>query len=82
MVRISLNMFLNSFKTLAKFKLEIYSKPTNHSIDGKNFFEYVLEFIQNISKIQIGEEYGSWVPFIGITYLFIFVSNWSEALLT
>ena len=74
-------------RCLIRFSYFIYSKPTNHSIDGKNFFEYVLEFIQNVSKIQIGEiqigeEYGSWVPFIGITYLFIFVSNWSEALLT
>ncbi|MCR2847999.1 F0F1 ATP synthase subunit A, partial [Weizmannia coagulans] len=33
------------------------------------------------SKTHIGEEYGSWVPFIGTMFLFIFVSNWSGALL-
>ncbi|CAN6458786.1 unnamed protein product [Victoria cruziana] len=47
-----------------------------------NFFEYVLEFIRDVSKTQIGEEeYGPWVPFIGTLFLFIFVSNWSGALL-
>ncbi|KAI3881032.1 hypothetical protein MKX03_037610 [Papaver bracteatum] len=45
--------------------------PTN----GQNFFEYVLEFIRDLSKTQIGEEYGPWVPFIGTMFLFIFVSN-------
>ncbi|KAK3444419.1 hypothetical protein EUGRSUZ_A00333 [Eucalyptus grandis] len=30
---------------------------------------------------NIGEEYGPWVPFIGTMFLFIFVSNWSRALL-
>jgi len=47
---------------------------------GQNFFEYVLEFIRDVSKTQIGEEYGPWVPFIGTLFLFIFVSNWSGAL--
>ncbi|KAM3682352.1 hypothetical protein ACJW31_12G066600 [Castanea mollissima] len=46
-----------------------------------NFFEYVLEFIRDVSKTQIDEEYGPWVPFIGTLFLFIFVSNWSGALL-
>ncbi|CAN4076681.1 unnamed protein product [Withania somnifera] len=48
---------------------------------GQNFFEYVLEFIRDVSKTQIGEEYGPRVPFIGTMFLFIFVSNWSGALL-
>ncbi|XLS44839.1 hypothetical protein HN51_001704, partial [Arachis hypogaea] len=47
---------------------------------GQNFFEYVLEFIRDVSKTQIGEEYGPWVPFVGTMFLFIFVSNWSGAL--
>ncbi|KAI3865247.1 hypothetical protein MKX03_012837 [Papaver bracteatum] len=51
--------------------------PTN----CQNFFEYVLEFIRDLRKTQIGEEYGPWVPFIGTMFLFIFVSNWSGALL-
>ncbi|KAL9251510.1 ATP synthase subunit a, chloroplastic-like protein, partial [Drosera capensis] len=42
-------------------------------------FEYVLEFIQDVRKTQIGEEYRPWVPFIGTLFLFIFVSNWSGA---
>ncbi|KAL6496700.1 hypothetical protein OROHE_027385, partial [Orobanche hederae] len=55
--------------------------PQTIPTEGQNFFEYVLEFIQNLSKTQIGEEYGPWVPFIGTMFLFIFVSNWSGALL-
>ncbi|KAL1337384.1 hypothetical protein AAHE18_10G135300 [Arachis hypogaea] len=35
----------------------------------------------DVSKTQIGEEYGLWVPFVGTMFLFIFVSNWSRALL-
>lgn len=51
--------------------------PTN----GQNFFEYILEFIRDLCFTQVGEEYGTWVPFIGTMFLFIFVSNWSGALL-
>ncbi|KAJ4699629.1 DNA-directed RNA polymerase subunit beta'' [Melia azedarach] len=40
-----------------------------------------LVFAIYVSKTQIGEEYGPWVPFIGTMFLFIFVSNWSGALL-
>ena len=48
---------------------------------GQNFIEYVLEFIRDIAKTQIGqEEYKTWVPFIGTMFLFIFVSNRSGAL--
>jgi F-type H+-transporting ATPase subunit a len=47
----------------------------------QNFMEYVLEFVQGITKDQIGEkEYRNWVPFIGSLFLFIFVSNWLGAL--
>nr|AYQ95038.1 ATP synthase CF0 A subunit [Palmellopsis texensis] len=55
-------------------------KPTP---DGfQNFTELVTEFIRDLAKTQIGEEeYLSWVPFIGTIFLFIFVSNWSGALL-
>ncbi|KAL5076764.1 hypothetical protein RYX36_015748 [Vicia faba] len=55
--------------------------PQTIPTSGQNFFEYVLEFIRDVSKTQIGEEYGPWVPFIGTLFLFIFVSNWSGALL-
>ncbi|NJM56255.1 MAG: F0F1 ATP synthase subunit A [Synechococcales cyanobacterium RU_4_20] len=48
----------------------------------QNFMEYVLEFIRDLAKNQLGEkEYRPWVPFIGTLFLFIFVSNWSGALL-
>lgn len=48
---------------------------------GQNFIESLTEFIRDISKTQIGEkEYLTWVPFLGTMFLFIFVSNWSGAL--
>jgi F-type H+-transporting ATPase subunit a len=50
--------------------------------DGQNFIEYVYEFIRDIAKTQIeSEEYIAWIPFIGTMFLFIFVSNWSGALI-
>jgi F-type H+-transporting ATPase subunit a len=48
---------------------------------GQNFIEYILEFIRDIAKTQIGDEYKTWVPYIGTMFLFIFVSNWSGALI-
>jgi F-type H+-transporting ATPase subunit a len=48
----------------------------------QNLMEYALEYIRNLAKDQIGEkEYRPWVPFIGTLFLFIFLSNWSGALL-
>ena len=48
----------------------------------QNFTEYVTEFIRDLAKTQIGEEeYLKWVPFLGTIFLFIFVSNWSGALI-
>jgi F-type H+-transporting ATPase subunit a len=50
--------------------------------DGQNLMEYLYEFIRDIAKTQIGpEEYSTWIPFIGTMFLFIFVSNWSGALI-
>lgn len=47
----------------------------------QSFIEFVTEFIQDIAKTQIGEkEYLKWVPYLGTMFLFIFVSNWSGAL--
>jgi F-type H+-transporting ATPase subunit a len=47
----------------------------------QNFMEYVLEFLRELARNQIGEkEYRPWLPFIGTLFLFIFVSNWSGAL--
>jgi F-type H+-transporting ATPase subunit a len=48
----------------------------------QNLTEYITEFIRDLAKAQIGEEeYSTWVPFLGTIFLFIFVSNWSGALL-
>ncbi|MBT9313053.1 F0F1 ATP synthase subunit A [Leptothoe kymatousa] len=48
----------------------------------QNFMEYVFEFVRDIAKNQLGEkEYRPWLPFVGTLFLFIFVSNWSGALL-
>jgi F-type H+-transporting ATPase subunit a len=51
--------------------------------DGlQNLTEYITEFVRDIAKTQIGEQdYLPWVPFLGTFFLFIFVSNWSGALL-
>jgi F-type H+-transporting ATPase subunit a len=50
--------------------------------DLQNFTEYVTEFIRDIAKTQIGDQESiAWVPFLGTIFLFIFVSNWSGALL-
>lgn len=53
-------------------------------IPGKfqNFMEFVLEFLQDIAKNQIGEhEYRSWIPYISTLFLFILGSNWAGALI-
>lgn len=48
---------------------------------GQSFIEFVTEFVRDIAKNQIGEkEYLKWVPYLGTMFLFIFVSNWSGAL--
>lgn len=48
----------------------------------QNFMEYALEFLRDLARNQLGEkEYRPWLPFIGTLFLFIFVSNWSGALL-
>nr|YP_009511666.1 ATP synthase CF0 subunit IV [Melanthalia intermedia]AXI97543.1 ATP synthase CF0 subunit IV [Melanthalia intermedia] len=47
----------------------------------QNFVEFVLEFLQDIARNQIGEhEYRSWVPYISTIFLFILGSNWAGAL--
>ena len=48
----------------------------------QNFMEYAYEFLQDIAKNQIGEHnYKPWVPYVSTVFLFIFVSNWSGALI-
>jgi F-type H+-transporting ATPase subunit a len=48
---------------------------------SQNLIEYILEFIRGLTRNQIGEDYKPWVPFVGTLFLFIFVSNWSGALI-
>ncbi|KAG9438487.1 hypothetical protein H6P81_021568 [Aristolochia fimbriata] len=73
--------FLGRNCYLIRFSCYSCSESTNRSNRRSEFFEYILEFIRDLSKTQIGEDYGPWVPFIGTMFLFIFVSNWSGALL-
>lgn len=48
----------------------------------QNVMEYAMEFIRDLAKSQLGEkEYRPWLPYIGTLFLFIFVANWSGALL-
>ena len=48
----------------------------------QNFMEFLLEFLQDIAKNQIGEhEYRAWVPYIATIFLFILGCNWAGALI-
>jgi F-type H+-transporting ATPase subunit a len=58
---------------------DLKSTPENNF---QNFTELVTEFIRDLAKTQIGEhDYLKWTPYLGTIFLFIFVSNWSAALL-
>jgi F-type H+-transporting ATPase subunit a len=48
---------------------------------AQNLIESILEFIRELARNQIGEAYRPWLPFVGTLFLFIFVSNWSGALI-
>ncbi|XLS44836.1 hypothetical protein HN51_001701 [Arachis hypogaea] len=77
----SIRLILNKLVFAICEAILVVRNPQTIPTFGQNFFEYVLEFIRDVSKTQIGEEYGPWVPFVGTMFLFIFVSNWSGALL-
>lgn len=48
----------------------------------QNFMEFILEFLQDIAKNQIGEhDYRPWVPYIATLFLFILGCNWAGALI-
>jgi F-type H+-transporting ATPase subunit a len=48
----------------------------------QNLMEYCWEFLRDLAKSQLGEkEYRPWLPFVGSLFLFIFVCNWSGALI-
>ena len=49
---------------------------------ARNFQEMALGFTTDIAKNNLGESfYRPWVPFVTTIFLFIFVSNWSGALI-
>jgi F-type H+-transporting ATPase subunit a len=77
-------VFLTSWLVMAILILLslIASKNIQRIPSGvQNFMEYILEFLRSLTKDQIGEkEYRPWVPFVGTLFLFIFVANWSGAL--
>merc|ERR1711904_57778 len=61
----------------------VSNKDLKETPDGlQNLTEYITEYIRDIAKTQIGEyDYLRWVPFLGTIFIFVFVSNWSGALL-
>lgn len=62
------------------FNLDLKFIPKEKSI--QNFAEYITEFIFDLAKTQIGlEDYKNWISFLGTIFLFIFISNWSGALI-
>ena len=57
-------------------------RMTTEPAGFQNLNEYFTEYIRDLTKSQVGSaDYQSWVPFVGTIFLFIFVSNWTGALL-
>ncbi|MDJ0733770.1 MAG: F0F1 ATP synthase subunit A [Nostocaceae cyanobacterium] len=77
-------VFLTSWFVIALLVVASLAATSNAQRIPKgiqNLMEYALEFIRDLAKNQLGEkDYRPWVPFIGTLFLFIFVSNWSGAL--
>lgn len=77
-------VFLNSWIVIALLVIASLAATRNlQKVPSgiQNFMEFVMEFIRDLVRNQIGEkEYRDWVPFVGTLFLFIFVSNWSGAL--
>merc|ERR1719217_425543 len=64
-------------KRAAKAPISEYRAPEG----ARNFQEMVLGFTGDIAKNNLGESlYRPWVPYVTTIFLFIFVSNWSGAL--
>ncbi len=80
-------VFLTSWFVIALLLLASLAATRNIQIQKapsgiQNLMEYVLEFLRELARNQLGEkEYRPWLPFIGTLFLFIFVSNWSGALI-
>nr|QCI06879.1 ATP synthase CF0 subunit IV [Halydictyon mirabile] len=68
----------------ALLAIALFGTRNLNRLPGKlqNFMEFILEFLQDIAKNQIGEhEYRAWVPYISTLFLFILGSNWAGALI-
>ena len=77
-------VLINSWIVIGLILLLAVSTTRNLVIvpgNGQSFIEFLTEFVRDIAKTQIGEKaYLSWVPYLGTLFLFIFVSNWTGAL--
>ncbi|GMN33178.1 hypothetical protein TIFTF001_041846, partial [Ficus carica] len=56
----SIRLILNKLVFAICSSIIAVRNPQTIPTDGQNFFEYVLEFIRDVSRTQIGEEYGPW----------------------
>ena len=55
---------------------------TDLPVGWQNLTEFVTEYIRDLTKAQVGEQHAQeWIPFVGTIFLFVFVSNWTGALL-
>ncbi len=79
-------VFMTSWFVIALLVIAAIAAITNKKVQTapsgmQNFMEYVLEFLRDLAKNQLGEKDDRpWLPFIATLFLFIFVSNWSGAL--
>lgn len=77
-------VFLNSWIVIALLLMVSVlatRNPSNIPTGVQNLMEYCWEYLRDLAKSQLGEkEYRPWLPFVGTLFLFIFVCNWSGAL--
>nr|YP_009122214.1 ATP synthase subunit a [Vertebrata lanosa]AJH65972.1 ATP synthase subunit a [Vertebrata lanosa] len=78
-------VFIVSWIVIFTLLLVVFIGTRNlRRVPGKlqNFMEFIMEFLQDIAKNQIGEhEYRIWLPYISTIFLFILGSNWAGALI-
>ncbi len=77
-------VFLNSWLVIGLLLLVSVAatrNPKRVPTGVQNLMEYCWEYLRDLAKSQLGEkEYRPWLPFVGTLFLFIFVCNWSGAL--
>ena len=77
-------VFLNSWIVIALLLIVSVAatrNPKQVPTGAQNLMEYCWEYLRDLARSQIGEkEYRPWLPFVGTLFLFIFVCNWSGAL--